>query len=168
MSERKIFEKIVSGGQTGADQGALDAALELDHPCGGWCPKGRKSELGPIPDKYPVTEHASGNYVVRTKANVIDSDGTLTFTYGEPTGGTRLTVDMARKHGKPHYIFDLETEALNQNPEIVWEWGLDNDVYVLNVAGPRESKNLGTQILVKAIMLKVIEHARKCYPVASD
>jgi hypothetical protein len=165
MKERKIFEKIVSGGQTGADQGALDAALELNHPCGGWCPKGRKSELGIIPDKYPVTEHSSASYPVRTEANVLDSDGTLIFTYGEPTGGTGLTVDLARKHGKPCYIFDFEGEALNQDPDVVWRWGLDNDVFVLNVAGPRESGKPGTQVLVKTVMLMLLEYARRCYGV---
>jgi len=164
-SQRHIFEKIISGGQTGADQGALDAALELNHPCGGWCPKGRKSEDGRIPDKYPVTEHSSTEYSVRTEANVIDSDGTLIFTYGQPTGGTKLTVELARKHGKPLYIFDFEGDALNQDPEVIWQWGLDNDVYVLNVAGPRESNHPDTQVLVKAVMLMLLEYARKCYPV---
>ncbi len=167
MQERRVFEKIVSGGQTGADQGALDAALELGHPCGGWCPKGRKSELGHIPDKYPVIEHDSSNYVARTEANVVDSDGTLIFTYGEPTGGTRLTVDLVKKHKRPYYIFDVETESLNLTPEIIWKWGLDSNVFVLNVAGPRESKNPGTQILVKAVMLRILEHAEKCYPVVA-
>ena len=165
MTKRKIFEKIISGGQTGAALGALDAALELGHPCGGWCPKGRKSEFGPVPDKYPVQELDSADYRVRTKQNVIDSDGTLIFFYSEPEGGTKLTVDLARKYGRPHYLFDLDAQALNQDPEVVWEWGLDNDVYTLNVAGPRESKNPGTQILVKTVMLMLLEHARKCYPV---
>jgi hypothetical protein len=163
--QRRIFEKIISCGQTGADQGALDAALELNHPCGGWCPKGRKSEAGRIPSKYPVIEHASPDYSIRTEANVVDSDGTLIFTYGEPTGGTKLTVELAREDGKPLYIFDFEDEALNQDPEVIWEWGLDNNVYVLNVAGPRESKNPGTQVLVKAVMLMLLEYARKCYSV---
>ena len=144
----------------------MDAALELNHPCGGWCPKGRESEAGRIPDKYPVTEHSSPDYAIRTEANVVDSDGTLIFTYGKPTGGTKLTVKLARKHGKPLYIFDFEDEVLNQDPEIIWEWGLENNVYVLNVAGPRESGKPGTQVLlVKAVMLMLLEHARKCYSV---
>jgi hypothetical protein len=156
-TQRHIFEKIVSGGQTGADQGALDAALELNHPCGGWCPKGRKSESGPIPDKYPVTEHTSASYPARTEANAKDSDGTLIFTYGAPTGGTGLTLDLAFKHGKPYYVFDFEDESLNQDPDVIWEWGLDNDVYILNVAGPRESGNPGTQVLVKVVLLMLLD-----------
>lgn len=131
---RRIFERVVSGCQTGAYQGALDAALKLGHPCGGWCPKGRKSEAGPIPDEYPLQEHSSASYVARTEANVIDSDvidsdGTLIFTYGEPTGGTALTVKLARLHRKPVYLFDFEADALNQDPEKVWLWGHENNFY---------------------------------------
>jgi hypothetical protein len=159
--QRKIFEKIVSGGQTGADQGALDAALALNHPCGGWCPKGRLSETGRIPDRYPVTEHSSPEYAVRTEANVVDSDGTLIFTYGQPTGGTKLTVELAKKHEKPHYVFDFEDETRNHGPEIIQQWGLDNNVYVLNVAGPKESKNPGTHSLVRTVMLMLLESARR-------
>ena len=162
MTERHIFEKIVSGGQTGADQGALDAALELGHPCGGWCPKGRKSEAGPIPAKYPVQELDSADYRVRNKQNVIDSDGTMIFTYGKPTGGTNLTINMAIKHEKPLYVCDLEDDLLNKDIDFIWEWGLESDVYVLNVAGPRESKHPGTQEMVQMIMLRILEYARKC------
>jgi len=164
-NQRRIFEKIISGGQTGADQGALDAALAVNHPCGGWCPEGRKSEAGRIPDKYPVTEHASSSYPDRTEANVADSDGTLIFTYGTPSAGTLLTVELAIRHEKPFCVFDLDEDPLNMEPEFIWLWGQDSDVYVLNVAGPRESDKPGTQVLVKTVMLRLLEHARKCYSV---
>jgi hypothetical protein len=165
-SERCIFEKIISGGQTGADQGALDAALALGHPCGGWCPKGRKSESGRIPDKYPLQEHKSPSYPARTEANVRDSDGTLIFTYGEPTGGTALTVDLAKKHNKPVYIFDFNQAAINPDPAEIFEWGVNNSIHTLNVAGPRESGKPGTQDLVESVMVQVLEFARGAYPVA--
>lgn len=90
--------KIISGGQTGVDRAALDAALQLGIPCGGWCPKGRKAKDGPIPDRYPLKETESGSYPVRTEMNVRDSDGTLILTWGRPTGGTALTVRLARRH----------------------------------------------------------------------
>jgi hypothetical protein len=67
-----IFEKIVSGGQTGVDRAALDVALELELPCGGWCPKGRRAEDGRIPDRYPMEEASSPDYRVRTELNVFD------------------------------------------------------------------------------------------------
>ncbi|MGM0540323.1 MAG: YpsA SLOG family protein [Thermodesulfobacteriota bacterium] len=71
MPKRKIFEKIIAGGQTGSDQGALEAAIELGHPCGGWCPKGRKSEAGPILEKYSLQEHSSSMWPVPGKARFL-------------------------------------------------------------------------------------------------
>jgi putative molybdenum carrier protein len=76
--------KIVSGGQTGADRAALDWALARGVPCGGWCPKGRKAEDGPIDLKYPLKETPSSSYLQRTEWNVRDSDATVVFSI-EPT-----------------------------------------------------------------------------------
>src|SRR3954454_8651242 len=92
-----MFTKIVSGGQTGVDRAALDVALALGIPCGGWCPKGRKAEDGPIEDRYPLSETPSSDYRQRTLWNIRDSDATLILTWGEPTGGTLLTVKECRK-----------------------------------------------------------------------
>lgn len=156
MTTTRVFSKIVSGGQTGADQGALNAALKLNHPCGGWCPKGRKSEAGKIPVKYPLTENTSTKYSARTEMNVKDSDGTLLFTYGESTGGTALTVKLAKLHRKPVYVFDLKQSGAGHDPHSVLQWGHANNVSVLNVAGPRESEQPGTRNLVEAVMLRVI------------
>jgi len=71
---------VVSGGQTGVDRGALDAALDLGFPCGGWCPEGRQAEEGVIPARYPLNELIGGGYEERTQKNVEDSDGTLVIT----------------------------------------------------------------------------------------
>jgi len=95
------INKIVSGGQTGADQGGLDAALYCSLPHGGWCPKGRKSENGVIPAKYQLQEMPSADYLVRTKANVVDSDATVIFTCGELDGGSLKTAQFAIKLKKP-------------------------------------------------------------------
>src|SRR5210317_1948565 len=80
--------RIVSGGQTGVDRGALDAALTLGRVCGGWCPEGRLADDGPIPARYPLQELPGGGYRARTRRNVRDSDATLIVTFGAPTGGT--------------------------------------------------------------------------------
>ena len=90
-----MIEKIVSGGQTGADQGALDAALELDIPHGGWIPLGRRTEAGPLPDNYRLKEMSTDSYPRRTEQNVIDSDGTLIFSHGRLAGGSGYTRKMA-------------------------------------------------------------------------
>jgi len=125
------------------DRAALDVALELEIPCGGWCPKGRQAVDGRIPDRYPLTETPSADYRQRTRWNVRDSDGTLILAWGEPTGGTLLTVEECRKLGKPYLVIDLTDEA-NQPAAIqaVRTWIATNlDGGVLNVAGPRGSEH---------------------------
>jgi hypothetical protein len=67
--------KVISGGQTGVDRGALDAALAAHFPCGGWCPADRKAEDGEVPEEYPVTPLRHGGYRARTRKNVEESDG---------------------------------------------------------------------------------------------
>src|SRR5262245_38660861 len=130
------FIKIISGGQTGVDRAALDAALELGIPCGGNCPRGRLAADGTIPDRYPLTEIASDDYSVRTKANVLDADGTLILNYGQSlTGGTAFTAEIASEFGKPLLIVDMN------NPRYASEvvaWLHSNKIHTLNVAGPRE------------------------------
>src|SRR5438445_1429872 len=96
-----MFEKVISGGQTGVDRAALDVALELGVPAGGWCPKGRKAEDGSLAPRYPLTETPSEEYWQRTEWNVRDSDGTLVLTRGAPTEGTAYTIEVAKKLGKP-------------------------------------------------------------------
>ena len=141
--KHKIFstiEKIVSGGQTGVDRAALDVALELGIPCGGWCPKGRKAEDGPIDIRYPLNETRSADYRIRTERNVRESDGTLIFTWGKPKGGTALTTRFAQKYRKPYLVVDLCEEG---NPEVVKKWGEVSKIRVLNIAGIRESERPG-------------------------
>ena len=148
-----MFEKIVSGGQTGVDRAALDVALELGIPCGGWCPKRRRAEDGSIPKRYHLKETASTSYPVRDEMNVSDSDGTLILTWGRPTGGTATTLKLAKKFKKPYLVIDLSKRG---EPRIVEEWGGQNEIRVLNVAGPRESKAPG-------IHDKAVEFLRKVF-----
>src|SRR5207248_6603939 len=89
-----MFTKIVSGGQTGVDRAALDVALEVGLPCGGWGPQGRRAEDGPLPERYPLRETASAAYPARTARNVREADGTLILTRGEPDRGTALTARL--------------------------------------------------------------------------
>ena len=133
--------KIISGGQTGVDRAALDVALKLDIPIGGWCPKGRKAEDGPISSKYPLKETPNDEYVQRTEWNARDSDGTLILTWGEPTGGTQYTIEIVKKYQKPFYMVDLVQHC---EESAVRNWIKENNISVLNVAGPRGSK--GPQI----------------------
>jgi predicted Rossmann-fold nucleotide-binding protein len=96
-----MISKLISGGQTGADRAALDVAIDLGIPHGGWLPKGRKTEAGRLPAKYQLNELPTDSYPKRTEQNVIDSDGTLIVSHGPLTGGSDYTRQMAEKHGKP-------------------------------------------------------------------
>jgi len=128
--------KIVSGGQTGVDRGALDAAIELHLPHGGWCPRGRLAEDGRIPVRYRLRETDSRQYHVRTRQNVLDSDATLILCRGPLSGGTELTLRLAEQADKPSLVVDLDADL---RPREVRDWLLKHAVEVLNVAGPRES-----------------------------
>ena len=135
-----MFDKVISGGQTGVDRAALDVALELGVPAGGWCPRGRLAEDGPLAPRYPLIETPSVEYSQRTEWNVRDSDGTLVLTRGAPTEGTAYTIEVTRKLGKPCLVLDL-TKAPSESA--VKAWAGEHKVRVLNVAGPRESKCAG-------------------------
>ena len=151
------LRKIVSGGQTGADQGALSACVQAGFPYGGWIPKGRRTEKGKVPARYRMRQHWSRHYPPRTEKNVVDSDGTVIFTYGKPDGGSLLTIDFAKKHGKPC----LAVDATRPHDEIVarvvrWIRRRLPDGAVLNVAGSRRSKAPGIHFVVKRAVLDVL------------
>ncbi|MFC1524218.1 putative molybdenum carrier protein [Thermodesulfobacteriota bacterium] len=130
---------IVSGGQTGADRAALDAAIRLDLPHGGWVPEGRLAEDGRIPDRYQVKELPGAGYQERTERNVIDSHGTLIVSHGPLTGGSKLTRQFAEKHGRPILHLDLDEISIDAGAERIKDWLSTNTILVLNVAGPRAS-----------------------------
>ena len=133
---RALLSKVISGGQTGVDRAALDAALAAGLHIGGWCPKGRRAEDGKIPIAYPLQETPSPQYAQRTRWNVRDADGTLILTHQDPTGGTALTIHAAQRLHKPYRVMDL---TIRPDPHDVAKWVSDTGMAILNVAGPRES-----------------------------
>ncbi len=141
--------RVVSGGQTGVDRAALDAALSAGLPIGGFCPRGRLAEDGPIPERYPLVETRSAEYPERTEWNVRDSDATLVLTRGAPTGGTAYTLEVARRLGRPALVVDLTAQP---NPVAAREWCAEHAVRTLNVAGPRESGAPGIYAEARAFM----------------
>jgi len=130
---------VVSGGQTGVDRGALDAALDLGVSCGGWCPAGRLAEDGIIPARYPLTELEGAGFDQRTRRNVTDSDGTLIITFGPASGGTALTLAACRELGRPHIIIDGSTVLPEHAAREVVRFLRERGIARLNVAGPRAS-----------------------------
>jgi hypothetical protein len=131
--------KIVSGGQTGVDRGALDAALEAGFACGGWCPAGRTAEDGPLAACYPLVELAGG-YEERTLKNVLDSDGTAILYHGAVEGGTRLTAEYCQAHGKPCELLNAARLSPDEAAREIIAFVAGRGIRVLNVAGPRASK----------------------------
>ncbi len=136
-----MLKKIISGGQTGADRAALDVAIELGIPHGGWIPKGRKTEDGPLPDKYHLKEMPTTNYPKRTEQNIIDSDGTLIISHGTLTGGSKLTMALAGKHNRPWLHIDLDIKRGFVAANEIKSWIQLDGIQVLNVAGSRASKD---------------------------
>ena len=129
--------KIISGGQTGADRAALDAALARGGEAGGWCPKGRLAEDGIIDDRYPLTETSRRDYAQRTRFNVRDSDATLIVARRPLTGGTALTERLALACGKPCLV--VHPDHTPDAVAVCRNWVERHGVRILNVAGPRHS-----------------------------
>lgn len=136
-----MLKKIISGGQTGADRAALDAAIKLNLAHGGWVPKGRRAEDGSIPPTYRLEEMPTASYPRRTEKNVQEADGTLILTHGPATGGSKLTVDCAVRHRRKHLHIDLLRTPAFKAVHRISEWISANGIEVLNVAGSSASKD---------------------------
>ena len=145
-----MIRKITSGGQTGADRAALDAAINVGLPHGGWIPKGRLTEKGPLPEKYNLKEMPSSSYIKRTEQNVTDSDGTLILSHGKLTGSCLLTQEFAENQKKPCLHIDLTKELIYGAAVHIVDWIQDHNIEVLNVAGPRASND--PEIYEKVVM----------------
>ncbi len=130
------IQKIISGGQTGVDRAALDIAIALAIPHGGWCPQGRRAEDGRLADRYQLQETPGTHYAQRTEWNVRDSDATLVLTCGQPSGGTALTCQLAQRMNKPLYVVDLDQIS---DATHLWQWLQSGRITTLNLAGPRQS-----------------------------
>lgn len=146
--------KIISGGQTGVDRGALDAALVAGFECGGWCPADRGAEDGEISERYPLTplpaaavdapekreaRQIAQGYRARTLKNVQDSDGTVILFSGTLSGGALLTQKLCVREKKPFVALDAQAIRTLRAAEAVARFVDEHGISVLNVAGPRLS-----------------------------
>lgn len=152
---------IISGGQTGADRGGLDAAITLGLAIGGWVPKGRVAEDGYVPSRYtPMKETGSRHYGQRTAANVIESDATILFTRGPLNGGSALTLKLAQRHSKPCLHVNLAAFDPARHVDGIRAWLQKYKPGILNVAGSRESKAPGIQTVVAKVLAVVLDPAQ--------
>ncbi len=132
--------KIISGGQTGVDRAALDAAPRHGIESGGWCPTGRLDESGRIPDRYPVKELENGGSTKRTLQNVKDSDGTIIIYPGKVSGGTEQTLHFCVEQRRPHELIDASKVSTEKAAQLIADFVCENNIEILNVAGPRQSE----------------------------
>lgn len=157
-----MIKKIISGGQTGADQAALDIAIKWNIPHGGWLPRGRLTEAGRLPERYNMQEMPTESYAARTEQNVIDSDGTLIVSHGPLSNGSRHTKTMAGKHIKPCLHIDLNETDVKSAARLAYDWIINFKIQTLNVAGTRASIDpsiyqIVTHILTNLLVMDLIE-----------
>src|SRR3989338_7138092 len=152
-SKHGAIGKILSGGQTGVDRAALDVAIELGIPRGGWCPKGRRAADRVIASPYPLRDTPSTHYRERTRRNVRDADGTLIVTADELRGGTALTRTLAEKLRKPCLVVDpTQRTSVRQTRA----WLATHGIRELNVAGPRESGQPGIYLRTRNFLRRLM------------
>lgn len=149
--------KIISGGQTGVDRAALDAALESGVSVGGWCPEGRKAEDGPIAERYPLQELPDGGYKERTLKNVQDSDATIIIYFESISGGTEETLSYCLNEKKPYLLIDGSGITEDSASKRIKQFIDENQISLLNVAGPRASKEQRAYEYTKQVITLMLE-----------
>jgi len=122
------------------DRAALDVALKHGIESGGWCPTGRLDEIGRIPDRYPVEELEDGGFIERTLQNIKDSDGTVIIYPGKLSGGTEQTLHFCVEQRRPHELIDASNVSTQKAAQLIADFGRENKIDILNVAGPRASE----------------------------
>ena len=157
-----MIKKIISGGQIGADQGALDVAIKYGIPHGGWIQKGRRTQSGILPPKYHLQEMSTASFKDRIEQNVIDSHGSVVITHGTLSGGADYCIKMAQKHGRPCLHIDLSTLSEFTAASRLNAWIKENDIEVLNVNGSRTSEDSNIykdtmDIIEEAVLLGLVK-----------
>jgi hypothetical protein len=148
-----LLQKIISGGQTGADLGGLEAAKVLGFKTGGWAPRGFRTEKGPNSDLstiYNLQEHQSEGYKQRTIKNVQQGDGTVIFARNTMSGGTTLTIKVCQEFQKPFLLNPSDAEEFLRFLHFY-------EIRTLNVAGNRESVAPGIQGYTRSFIVNAFQ-----------
>lgn len=150
-------EKIISGGQTGADIGGLVGARRVGISTGGTAPCGYKTEVGDKPKElksFGLIASRSPNYKDRTRENVVNSDATLIIATNPGSTGTQLTIQLCEELNKPFLMVDPNFDCISQIRNFLDE----EKPMILNVAGNRESKSKGLAALTASVIHKVFSY----------
>ncbi len=137
MLAKKI--RIISGGQTGSDRGALMAALDRGIPCGGWCPADRQDERGVIPAIFPVRPLAGADPAKRTVRNALESDATCIVRFRELDEGSKLAAAACRRENKPYLYLDAHELEVEEAAQELRRFVREHQITTLNISGPRAS-----------------------------
>lgn len=167
--------KVISGGQTGADQAGWRAAKAAGLEVGGWMTKGFRTEDGPCPEfaeLYGAKEHESAEYPPRTRANIQEADATFIFAVNSESPGTQLAVKTAEKLGKKESCLTIEVNLgwpINPiRPKACAEWLIHKKVNILNIAGNRESSSPGIGAWVEEYLTEVFRLLKDSPPPDDD
>jgi hypothetical protein len=150
-----MLTKIISGGQIGAEQAALDTAMKLGISHGGWIQKGRRTQSWTLPEKYQLQEMTTSSHKKRIEQNVIDSDGTLIISNGRLSGASDYSRQMALDHQRPLLHVDLTQLNIGQAAKLIHSWIELHHIDVLNVSGPLSSEDAR----IYTLTLEVLENA---------
>lgn len=134
-----MLKKIISGGQPGVEIAALDAAVKLNIPHGGWGFKRRKTENGVLPEQYNVKAIGKPSYSERLEKNIIDAEGTVILTHGLLKIGSRIIKNLADKHKKPCLHVDLGEYPLNRAISLIRKWMINNEIGKIYFTGSKPS-----------------------------
>jgi len=147
-----MIKKIISGGQPGVERSALDAAIKLNIPHGGWTYRTRKTDEGIIPDKYSVKESPDVGFSDRIEKNVLESDATVILTHGSLTIGLKIVKEYAEKHNRPYLHVDLNENPLNLASALIRKWMMNNQLEAIYFTGSKSIASLNiTQEVIQII-----------------
>ena len=161
-----MIERVISGGQTGADQAGWRAAKRFGIATGGWMPRGFVTEDGPRPEfeaMYGAKEHAAWGYPPRTRANAKMASATLVFEAGRVeslstlSAGSKVTVRACMEYDKPNVVIPVKLGSQHDLRSIaaIADWINQHAERSLNIAGNRESKHPGIGQWVEAFLCDV-------------
>lgn len=129
--------KIISGGQTGADQAGLHAAYNNGVETGGFAPAHYLTKEGNdfnLRDKFHLVE-IQGGYRKRTWMNVDAADCTLRFAFNFKSPGEICTFNAIKHYNKPYMDFDLNYLITNPMIKDLGDWIIEQKHEVINIAG---------------------------------
>lgn len=146
----KILEKVISGGQNGADIAGVVAAKMFGISTGGCLPNGWVTLNGPRPNyesEFGMTQHSSSKYPPRTYTNARDADGTLRFASNFSSAGEICTLKAIQSYKKPY--LDIDKNSLISTQQVA-DWLVENNIHILNIAGNslKNDRNIGFFTLI--------------------